>query len=207
MFTFLTFSLLSAPPHQLCNVTRLIQQGHIGAAETVGSIYGWGHGAAVDYRRAMAAYKVGAEGGDAVCQYQVGMMYREGLGVDVDYKQARAWLEKAAAQDEPNAVGRLGVMYFDGKGVTPSFRRAREYMERAIELGDSKAVEYMQTLTVSIQMVTSQRSIHFTPSSLVRGLMLTHHTHYPPTTRSLRTRRSPPSWTSGWRSTAQAART
>ena len=41
--------------------------------------------------RAMAAYKIGAEGGHAVCQHQVGGMYYKGLGgVEVDYKQAVA---------------------------------------------------------------------------------------------------------------------
>ena len=102
----------------------------------------------------MAAFKVGAEGGNAVCQYQVGMMYYSGRGVDVDYKQARLWLEKAAAQDYPNAVGSLGVMYMQGKGVTPSWRHARELYKRAIELGDSETVEYMQTLTEDIQHVS-----------------------------------------------------
>ena len=41
---------------------------------------------AIDYARAMAAYKVGAEGGDVVCQYQVGIMYVFGEGVAKDYK-------------------------------------------------------------------------------------------------------------------------
>ena len=47
------------------------QQGHINAAEKVGSIYFFGQGAAIDYPRAMAAYKVGAEGGDAACKHQI----------------------------------------------------------------------------------------------------------------------------------------
>ena len=68
----------------------------------------------------MAAYKVGAEGGDVVCQWQVGHMYYNGRVVAVDYEQARQWIEKAAAQDHPNAVGHLGTMYAHGEGVTPS---------------------------------------------------------------------------------------
>ena len=110
---------------------------------------------AKDYPRAMAAYKVGAEGGDAMCQTQVGHMYCMGFGVAVDYKEARLWLEKAAAQDHPNAIGSLAVMYEDGKGVTPSWRRARELAKRAIELGaGSEAVKDMQNLTKSIQNVS-----------------------------------------------------
>ena len=82
------------------------RQGHIDAAAHVGAIYYAGLGVAVDYPRALAAYKV--EGGDAQCQFMVGMMYYNGKGVDVDYKQARTWFEKAAAQDDPIAVRRLG---------------------------------------------------------------------------------------------------
>ena len=176
-------------------------QGHMDATVFVGGIYDWGQGVAVDYPRAMAAYKVGGEGGHAVSQYMVGMMYYVGRGVDVDYAQALLWIEKAAAQDQPQAVGQLGGMYFEGKGVTPSFRRAREHLERATELGNSIAVESMQTLTETIQMVTSRRSNHSALSSpLVRDLALPYLASL-----SLHTCRA--SWTSGWRSTARAGRT
>ena len=123
------------------------------AASFVGNIYHWGQGVAIDHPRAMAAYKVGAEGGDADCQWQVGWMYYYGRGVDVDYAQALPWIEKAAAQDQPKAVCTLGVMYKRGQGVTPSFRRAREYCARSIELGSSMAVKNMQILTIDIQNV------------------------------------------------------
>ena len=84
-------------------------QGHILAAASIGDVYFWGKGVAKDYERAMAAYKVGAEAGDALSQHQLGDMYCCGLGVAVDYQQARAWLEKAAAQDHPAAVDQLGT--------------------------------------------------------------------------------------------------
>ena len=131
-----------------------VWQGHLGAAEAIGSIFNWGQGVSIDYPRAMAAYKVGVKGGSALCQWQVGFMYYYGLGVAVDFKQARAWIEKAAAQDQPSAVSALGAMYHEGKGVTPSWRRARELYKRAIELGDSMAVENMQNLTEDIPKVS-----------------------------------------------------
>jgi len=166
------------------------------AAKLVGSIYYWGQGVAIDYVRSMAAYKVAGEGGDAGCQYQVGFAYCNGQGVDVDYAQALPWIEKAAAQDYPSAVGQLGGMYFKGKGVTPSWRRAREYYGRAIELGNSTAVKDMEILTENIQQVTSQRPpLHRScATSRSHALYVVSHTRRP-------------SWTSGWRSTARAART
>ena len=44
----------------------------------------------------MAAYKVGAEGGNAGCQYQVGSMYYHGKGVPQDFVEAYAWFSVAA---------------------------------------------------------------------------------------------------------------
>ena len=110
---------------------------------------------AIDYSRAFAAYKVGAEGGDASSQYQLGIIYDEGSGVPQDYKQARVWWEKAETQDYPAAVHQLGVLYFNGHGVIPSWRRAREYLKRATKLGSSKARENMDIVNRNIQQVTA----------------------------------------------------
>ena len=97
----------------LTHVCPLACQGHLEAAAHLAGVYYWGQGVAVDYPRAMAAYKVSAEAGLAVCQYQVGCMYLMGYGVTaVDYQQARAWLEKAAAQGFPEAFGQLRSMYW-----------------------------------------------------------------------------------------------
>ena len=177
-------------------------QGHLLAARTIGDIYNWGKGVAKDYSRAMAAYKVGGEGGDAMCQHMVGMMYYHGFGVAVGYTQARAWFEKAAAQHQSNAVGMLGVMYDAGLGVTPSWRRARVLFERAIELGSSRAVEYMLDLTTHIPKVGCTSRLFIISRTASRN-------SYPMPRPSLlpRTHRSPPSWTSGWRFTARAAPT
>ena len=115
---------------------------------------------AIDYARAMTAYKVGAQGGDAGCQYQVGRLYYDGDAVDANHAQALLWLEKAAAQDQPDAVGELGFMYARGDGVTPSWRRARQYMERSVKLRCFKSETNLQNLTGDIQHVMP--SIHST---------------------------------------------
>ena len=52
----------------------------------IGDVDYWGTGVAIDYDRAMAAYKIAAEAGDALSQSQVGFMYCMGRGVVVDYK-------------------------------------------------------------------------------------------------------------------------
>ena len=67
-------------------------QGHIFAAASIGDVYFWGKGVAVDYPGAMAAYEIGAEAGNAFSQYQVGMMYDNGKGVAVD---SQRWYKPA----------------------------------------------------------------------------------------------------------------
>ena len=121
-----------------------------------GYIYYWGQGVAVDYKRALAAYKLGAKGGNAHCQNQLGYMHsHEGYGVDPpDLKQALVWYEMAAAQDRPAALVAVGCMVEVGDGAPPSWRRAREYFQRAINLGHPRSAEYMQSLNKKIQQVT-----------------------------------------------------
>ena len=122
-------------------------QGHLNAAVIIGEIYNRGQGVAIDYKRAMAAYKIGAEGGSAIGQYQLGCMLTSGLGIESpDYKQALVWYEKAAAQDNPQAFCGLGVMAMRGQAQTPSWRRALQLYQRAIGLGDQQATEEMQKL-------------------------------------------------------------
>ena len=150
----------------------------------------------------MAAYKIGAEGGDARCQHNLGMMFYGQGGVEVDHKQAVAWFEKAAAQDHPAAVSMLGTCAAQGQGMTPSWRRAREYFQRAIDLGSSDAVKNMQILASSIKNVTR------CPQGVRPRLRIPYGASPGITIRSAhRTHRPPPSWTSGWRSKARPART
>ena len=134
--------------HSLASFTRSLvcttpsTQGHIEAAGLTGCIYNWGHGVAVDYDRALAAYKIGAEGGDAVCQYSLGFMLEHGRGIDSpDHKQALVWLEKAAAQDDASSLAQLSVMAHAGRGQQPSWRRARELLQRAAALGNEQATQ------------------------------------------------------------------
>ena len=128
----------------------------------IGAIYTWGQGVAVDYKRAMAAYKIAAEEGDAICQYELGVMYSKGEGIDSpDFEQALVWFEKAAAQDYPPAISNLGVLALHGQAQTPSWHRARKHYQRAIDLGSPKAAELMQELTGFIQQVTRSRAESF----------------------------------------------
>ena len=163
--------------------TAPFTQGHVEAAALIGDIYYWGKGVAVDYERALAGYKIGAEGGDASCQNQLGSMSEQGKGIDSpDYEQALMWYEKAAAQDHAIACNNLGVRFREGRGQASSWRRARELYQRAIKLGCAQAIESAQVLTESIADVSTSPLLSPLPPP-------PHPPHLP--------FRSAPSWTSG----------
>ncbi len=56
-----------------------------------------------DYATALMEFRVLAEQGDAIAQYNLGLMYANGRGVPRDYVQARMWFNLAAAQDNETA--------------------------------------------------------------------------------------------------------
>jgi TPR repeat protein len=136
------------------------QQGHIKAAEFIGCIYNWGQGVAIDYPRAMAAYKVGAEGGVAACQWQVVFMYYEDRGVDVNYKQALPWIEKAAAQNHPEAIGQLWDMYVFGEGV--ALYRTGHSSSRGATAGALARLTFCRLLSSPPQLSPHHTTLHRT---------------------------------------------
>lgn len=123
----------------------------------MGTAYCWGQGVAADNRRALAAYKIGANGGHPAAQFQYGYALWDGEsgrrrcgryeahpplplpgnGVKADKKQAEAWFEKSAAQNFPLAVGHLAAL--QSRVPTGSRQRARVLWQRAIALGDFAA--------------------------------------------------------------------
>ena len=51
----------------------------------------------------LEAFKVAAEKGDAIAQFNLGLSYYHGKGVLQDYAQAVYWYRKAAEQGHPDA--------------------------------------------------------------------------------------------------------
>ena len=147
---------ISASASLVC--TAPSTQGHLEAARLTGTIYLYGQGVSIDYQRALAAYKLGAKGGNASCQYLVGVMLEDGDGCDVDYQQALVWYEKAAAKDYANAFYSLGRMAQAGRAQQPSYRRAREHSQRAICLGSKQGIQLMKLLDDQVQKVASSRA-------------------------------------------------
>ena len=62
-------------------------------------------------------YRLAADQGHAVAQFNLGVHYYNGKGVPQDDVEALAWYRKAAEQWYADALYNLGVMYSTGRGV------------------------------------------------------------------------------------------
>lgn len=66
-------------------------RGHVDAAYNLAVIHQHADGVIYDPAIAMRWYRVAAERGDKVSQFQIGLMYLNGEGVPADETQAHAW--------------------------------------------------------------------------------------------------------------------
>jgi len=52
---------------------------------------GYADGVALDYTKAMQWYRVAADQGDKISQFQIGLMYQTGQGVEANEEEAHRW--------------------------------------------------------------------------------------------------------------------
>lgn len=80
-------------------------------------------------------YRLAAEKGDAVAQFNLGLMYAEGVGTPKNDVEGAKWYRLAADQGLAEAQLNLGVMYYNGKGVPKDFNEATKLYRLAAEQG------------------------------------------------------------------------
>jgi hypothetical protein len=76
-------------------------------------MYDEGQGVAQDYKEAVKWYRLSAEQGDALAQFNLGLMYYEGQGVPQDNKEAVKWWRLSAEQRNERAQVNLVLMHDD----------------------------------------------------------------------------------------------
>ena len=76
-------------------------------------MYDYGQGVAQDYKEALKWYRLSAEQGDALAQFNLGWMYYEGQGVPQDNKEAVKWWRLSAEQRNERAQVNLVLMHDD----------------------------------------------------------------------------------------------
>lgn len=101
---------------------------------------GWDSWDEGDHKKAVEWYRLAAEQGHVLAQYQLGECYERGLGAEIDYIESAKWYRKAAEQGYALAQYNLGVCYESGYGVDVDIQEAVKWYRLAAEQGDINAM-------------------------------------------------------------------
>lgn len=92
-----------------------------------------------NYGQAWDNYKIAANRGDAIGQYNLGLIYELGKGQPVDQFKAESLYQSAAEQGYSPAMTQLGGLYFKGINGQPDEQKALAWYKKAAELGNREA--------------------------------------------------------------------
>ena len=94
-----------------------------------------GDGVRKDYVEAVRWYRIAAEQGDALAQYNLSLMYRSGYGVQKNNIIAHMWYSIASANGDETAgswrakvTAKIGTLKMKSANISEAQRRARACM-------------------------------------------------------------------------------
>ena len=117
-----------------------------------------GRGVLKDYAEAVRWFRLAAEQGGAIAQYNLGRMYFMGRGILKDVDEAVRWFRLAAEQGHAEAQGSLSLMYFTGQGVRENHGRAHMWSNIASANGNDTAGPVRDALEISMTPAEIRRA-------------------------------------------------
>jgi TPR repeat protein len=106
----------------------------------LGAMYAAGKGVRQDPVEAVKWYRLAADQGSALAQYNLGEMYASGESVRQDSIEAIKWYRLAAEQGHADAQSNLGAMHASGKGVLQDWTEAAKWFKLAADQGHANAI-------------------------------------------------------------------
>ena len=92
-----------------------------------------------NYTEAVKWFRMAAEQGSVIAQFNLGSMYSNGQGVPRDHTEALKWFSIAAEQGSAPAQFNLGFMYHNGQVVPQDYAEALKWFSKAAKQGSAKA--------------------------------------------------------------------
>lgn len=92
-----------------------------------------------DFDTAFREFKIAAEEGLDLAQYNLAILYFSGQGADQDFTLAFKWTKAAAEQGHLNAQFNLGSLYLEGQGTTQDDARGIDWFVLAARSGHANA--------------------------------------------------------------------
>ncbi len=98
----------------------------------VGRMYKNGRGVPQNYRKAVKWYRLSAEQGEAIAQYNLGVVYAKGKGGIQDYGQAHKWFNIAEANGHEMGRKNRGLIEkrMTSDQIAGAKKLARQWMEK-----------------------------------------------------------------------------
>jgi len=130
----------------LCKVAA--NAGHVKSQNLLGVCYEIGIGTEKNIVKAFEHYKIAAEHGLDVAQFNVAQCF------EFDYKKLAAhWMKMAASQEYPSALKSIGDYYDMGYGVEKNHRKAEEYYMSASKMGHEGAKKEMRAIHKIVRFI------------------------------------------------------
>lgn len=92
-----------------------------------------------DYAAALREFKLLAEQGSSIAQFNLGRMYRNGEGVTKNYHEAFKWFTLSAENGDASAQDSLGIMYYWGESVPQDYQKSFKWTALSAEQGYASA--------------------------------------------------------------------
>lgn len=99
-----------------------------------------------DFDRAYAEFKIAADEGLNMAQYNLGILYFTGQGVKQDLGEAFRWTLAAAEQGHTAAQANLASLYFEGQGTRKDEDKAVEWYMEAARAGHGASAYTLATM-------------------------------------------------------------
>ena len=90
-----------------------------------------------DREKALTLFRMAAEKGCMIAEYNLGYCYEHGEGVEQDYSIAVDWYLKSANHGYDYAMNNLAIQYEWGQGVDKDYKKAAYWLKRAVRKGNS----------------------------------------------------------------------
>lgn len=140
--------------HKIVDSLQQAMDGDSEAICRLGIMYHDGDGVQMNPKQAAGFFKIAAELGNMVAQYNLGLCFLKGTGVKENKKQAAKWIRKAAEQGLAKAQYAMGVIYFEGDGVKSNFKKAEEWYWKSAKQGNLDAKRALAELEkIYIQII------------------------------------------------------
>ena len=125
---------------------RAVELGDVDAMTHLGRLYVTGSGVKLDKKKAERLFRMAADRGDAVAQFNLAFLLED------EGKFDEAFRYNALAADQGDTVGEtnLGCCYRDGTGTEVDLGKARYWLERAAAKGYEQATKNLAYLDAQV---------------------------------------------------------